>query len=98
MHMSKRGSPYLRHALWQAASMAIRFDPELRAYYDRKRKEGKHHTDPVRSAQWREHCTLYWAGLPSAPYAGNCWLASTSYSRSNDPISFTKSARFGLDF
>ena len=19
------------------------------------------HTDPVRSAQWREHCTLYWA-------------------------------------
>ena len=33
----------------QAASMAIRYDPELRAYYDRKRKEGKHHTDPVRS-------------------------------------------------
>ena len=41
MHMSKRGSPYLRHALWQAASMAIRYDDELRAYYDRKRKEGK---------------------------------------------------------
>ena len=32
MHMSKRGSPYLRHALWQAASMAIRYDDELRAY------------------------------------------------------------------
>ena len=43
MHMSKRGSPYLRHALWQAASMAIRYDDELRAYYDRKRKEGKPH-------------------------------------------------------
>jgi transposase len=43
MHMSKRGSPYLRHALWQAASMAIRYDDELRAYYDRKRQEGKHH-------------------------------------------------------
>ena len=41
MHMSKRGSPYLRHALWQAASMAIRYDDELRAYYDRKRQEGK---------------------------------------------------------
>ncbi len=36
MHMSKRGSPYLRHTLWQAASMAIRYDVELKAYYDRK--------------------------------------------------------------
>ena len=43
MHMSKRGSPYLRHALWQAASMAIMHDGELRAYYDRKRQEGKAH-------------------------------------------------------
>jgi len=43
MHMSKRGSPYLRHALWQAASMAIQYDDELRVYYDRKRQEGKPH-------------------------------------------------------
>jgi transposase len=43
MHMSKRGSPYLRHALWQAASMAIMHDAEFRAYYDRKRQEGKAH-------------------------------------------------------
>ena len=43
MHMSKRGSPYLRHALWQAAAMAIQHDDELRTYYDRKRKEGKSH-------------------------------------------------------
>ena len=42
-HMSKRGSPYLRRALWQAAFAAIRHDSELRAYYDRKRREGKHH-------------------------------------------------------
>jgi transposase len=42
-HMSKRGSPYLRHALWQAAAMAIQHDDELRTYYDRKRKEGKSH-------------------------------------------------------
>jgi transposase len=43
MHMSKRGSPYLRHALWQAAAMAIQHDDELRAYYDRKRQDGKSH-------------------------------------------------------
>jgi transposase len=42
-HMSKRGSPYLRHALWQAATMAMLHDPELHAYYERKRAEGKHH-------------------------------------------------------
>lgn len=42
-HMSKRGSPYLRHALWQAASMAILYDEELKSYYQRKRSEGKAH-------------------------------------------------------
>lgn len=43
MHMSKRGSPYLRLALWQAASMAIRHNEELKAYYQKKRSEGKAH-------------------------------------------------------
>lgn len=43
MHMSKRGSPHLRQALWQAASMAIRYEPELQAFYERKCAEGKHH-------------------------------------------------------
>jgi transposase len=43
MHMSKRGSPYLRLALWLAASMAIRHNEELKEYYQKKRKEGKAH-------------------------------------------------------
>jgi transposase len=43
MHMSKRGSPHLRHALWQAAFAASQHDPELRDYYQRKRAEGKDH-------------------------------------------------------
>lgn len=43
MHMSKRGSPYLRLALWQAASMAIQHNDELKAYYAKKRAEGKAH-------------------------------------------------------
>ena len=42
-HMSKRGSPYLRHALWLAATVAVQHDPDLQAYYQAKRKEGKHH-------------------------------------------------------
>lgn len=42
-HMSKRGSPYLRHALWISATVAVRYDPDLQAFYEAKRKEGKHH-------------------------------------------------------
>jgi len=40
-HMSKRGSPYLRHALWMAATVARMHDSELKAYYDKRRDEGK---------------------------------------------------------
>jgi transposase len=41
--MSKRGVEMLRTALFQAAFNASRHDPELRAFYLRKRAEGKHH-------------------------------------------------------
>ncbi len=42
-HMSKRGSPYLRHALWLAATAALLHDDSLKAFYQKKRDEGKHH-------------------------------------------------------
>lgn len=42
-HMSKRGSPYLRHALWNAATAALLHDASLKDYYQKKRDEGKHH-------------------------------------------------------
>ena len=42
-HMSKRGSPYLRHALWMAANAALLHDDSLKTYYQKKRGEGKHH-------------------------------------------------------
>ena len=40
---SKRGSPYLRHAIYQAAFIASNNDPIMHAYYVKKRAEGKHH-------------------------------------------------------
>lgn len=40
---SKRGSPYLRHAIYTASLVAISNEPELRTYYDKKISEGKHH-------------------------------------------------------
>jgi len=42
-HMSKRGSPYLRNALWLAATTAIRHEPQLRTYYETRRAAGKPH-------------------------------------------------------
>lgn len=41
--MSKRGSPYLRLALWLAANIARQHDPDLNAYYHKKKQKGKHH-------------------------------------------------------
>lgn len=43
MRMSKRGSPYLRRALWLASSTAAFSDPAIHALYERKRAEGKDH-------------------------------------------------------
>jgi transposase len=43
MHMSKRGSHYLRYALWQAATASLLHNPEMKQYYDKKRAEGKVH-------------------------------------------------------
>lgn len=42
-HMSKRGSPYLRYYLWLAANSSRQSDTEMRAYYEKKRAEGKPH-------------------------------------------------------
>jgi len=41
--MSKRGVETLRTAFFQCAFNAAQHDPELRAFYQRKRSEGKHH-------------------------------------------------------
>jgi len=42
--MTKRGSPHLRRALFLAANIARMHDPELRAFYEKKRSEGKRHS------------------------------------------------------
>lgn len=43
--LTKRGSPYLRRALFIAASIAQRHDPFLKAYYLKKRLEGKRYRE-----------------------------------------------------
>lgn len=42
-HMEKRGSKYLRYALFNATKYVCLWDPEFKAYLAKKRAEGKHY-------------------------------------------------------
>ncbi len=42
-HMEKRGSRYLRYALYNAAKYVCRWDPAFASYLAKKRAEGKHY-------------------------------------------------------
>ncbi len=67
-HLSKRGSAYLRWALWMAADRAKTFDPAFGAYYDKKRAEGKCHKVAI-SAVARKLCNTIFAVLTrNTPY------------------------------
>ena len=42
-HMEKRGSRYLRYALFNAAKYVCTWDPTFKTYLEKKRSEGKHY-------------------------------------------------------
>lgn len=66
--MSKRGSPYLRKALFQAALVAAFHDPVFSAFYQKKRSEGKHHLTAI-GAVARKLCNTIFAVLKyNTPY------------------------------
>ena len=66
--MSKRGSPYLRKAIFQAALIASFHDPVLSVYYQKKKAEGKHHLTCV-GAVSRKMCNIIYAVLKNnQPY------------------------------
>ncbi len=67
-HMSKRGSPYLRRALFQSALRAEFCDPVFSAYYQKKITEGKHHlvaTNAVARKLWH---TIFAVLTKNEPY------------------------------
>lgn len=66
--MSKRGSPYLRKALYQAATVAAFNDTELSAFYQKKIAEGKHHKTAIGAVE-RKLCYIIFAILKdNRPY------------------------------
>lgn len=66
--ITKTGSPYLRRAVWLAAESARKFDPKLKAFYEKKRSEGKGHRVAV-TAVARKLCHVIYAVMrDQAPY------------------------------
>ena len=67
-HISKRGSPYLRRAIWLAASRAAFCDPVLSEYYQSLKNRGKHHLTAV-GAVARKMCNILFVILrENRPY------------------------------
>lgn len=67
-HISKRGSVYLRRALWMAASVARRYDPDLKAFYQRKRLQHKHHNVVIGAVCRRLLARIYVVLKEQRPY------------------------------
>ena len=49
-HMEKRGSRYLRYALYNATKYVCLWDPSFAAYLVKKRSEGKHYNVAISHA------------------------------------------------
>lgn len=66
--LTKRGSAELRHSLFLAANIARQHDPELKAYYQKKRAEGRTYTEAT-VATARKVCYRVFAVLSrGTPY------------------------------
>jgi transposase len=66
--ITKRGNTMLRNAFYLAANVSRQHDPELKAFFEKKRTEGKHHTIAL-CAVARKLCErVYSVVLRGTPY------------------------------
>ena len=67
-HMEKRGSRYLRYALFNATRFVCMWDPTFRAYLAKKRSEGKHYYVAISHAAKKLIRLIYAMELSGSPY------------------------------
>ena len=67
-HMSKRGSPYLRHAIFLAASCCSFHENPFNDYYKKKRSQGKHHLSAVGAVSNKLTTVIYAVLRDGKPY------------------------------
>ena len=69
-HMEKRGSRYLRYALFNATRYVCIWDPTFQAYLAKKRGEGKHYYVAISHAAKKLVRMIYAMELSGTPYRG----------------------------
>ena len=67
-HMSKRGSPYLRHAIFLAATTCSFHNSPLNAYYKKKREQGNHHLTATGAVARKLTTIIYAVFRDGKPY------------------------------
>jgi transposase len=78
-HISKRGSAYLRRTIWLAATSSRRYNPELAAYYEAKKAEGKHSMVATGAVARRLVHMIYAVWTQNRPYEpDHQWQPPTS--------------------
>ena len=67
-HMEKRGSRYLRYALFNATKYVCIWDPVFKAYLEKKRAEGKHYNVAISHAAKKLVRVIYALEKSGQPY------------------------------
>ena len=67
-HMEKRGSRYLRYAIFNAPKYVCNWDPPFAAYLAKKRAEGKHYNVPISHAAKKLVRLIYAMEKSGKPY------------------------------
>ena len=71
-HMEKRGSKYLRYALFNATKYVCHWDPSFRTYLAKKRSEGKHYNVAITHAARKLVRVIWRLEKSGQPYNKSC--------------------------
>ena len=97
-HMEKRGSRYLRYALYNAAKYVCHWDPTFAEYLAKKRAEGKHYNVAISHAVKKLVRVIYHLEKTNQQYIKACLSFSNSIllflSTSNDALFVMQFSRF----
>ena len=85
--LTKRGSPYLRQSAYIAAYIAARHDPELKEYFEKKRKEGKRYKEACVATARKILYRVYAVWKRGTPYEKRIEAVQKSEDVSNGTVS-----------
>ena len=66
--MSKRGSPYLRRAIWMASSIVVQHAPMFKAYYEKKAAEGLRYMNIIGHVSKKMTAVIFAVMRDNEPY------------------------------